>query len=417
MHTRPSVLLMHPTGNVFVRQTAKALAGAGWLAGLHTSIAWPSKSIVNRLLPGGLAAELNRRSYEAIPDRLVHAHPWKEMVRLLAIRRGWSGLIRHETGRFCMDAVCASLDLQVSRGPARKLEVNAVYAYDDCALQSFRTAREHGAACIYELPIGYLRQWRLIRDEEIQREPLWGRSLSGAIDSEAKLDRKDEEIAAADRVIVPSRFVADSLQGTLAQNVVIVPYGCPAMWQEKPRETRAPGPLRVLYVGSIGQRKGIGYLLRAMEQLRGVAELSLIGRFPHPVPELVAQLSAHRWIPSLPHAKVLEAMRAHDVLVLPTLFEGRTLVVLEALSQGLPVITTLNSGTEDVVRDGISGFIVPIRSPEAIAAAITRLAEDDALLAAMSEAALQIASENSWEVYRQKMLAVIGECCSSLEQQ
>jgi len=160
----------------------------------------------------------------------------------------------------------------------------------------------------------------------------------------------------------------------------------------------------------VGQRKGISYLLRAMELLRGQAKLSLIGRCAHLPDELAAQLNQHTWTHSLPHEKVLEAMRNHDVLVLPTLFEGRALVVLEALSQGLPVITTLNSGTEDVVRDGVSGFIVPIRSSDAIAAALTRLAENADLLAEMSAAACRIATEWSWSDYRKRLLEVVGGC-------
>jgi glycosyltransferase involved in cell wall biosynthesis len=168
--------------------------------------------------------------------------------------------------------------------------------------------------------------------------------------------------------------------------------------------------LRVLYVGSVGQRKGISYLLRAMELLGSQAELSLVGRCAHPSDELVAQLNRHRWTHSLPHEKVLETMRNQDVLVLPTLFEGRALVVLEALSQGLPVISTLNSGTEDVVLDGVSGFIVPIRSAESIAAALTRLAENPELLAEMSAAAQRIASEWGWEDYRERLLDVVTGC-------
>jgi len=78
-------------------------------------------------------------------------------------------------------------------------------------------------------------------------------------------------------------------------------------------------------------------------------------------------LERHHWIASLPHPLILEQMRQHDVLVLPSLFEGYALVINEALSQGLPVIATANSGATEAVRDGVEGFIVPIRSSQAIA--------------------------------------------------
>jgi len=107
-------------------------------------------------------------------------------------------------------------------------------------------------------------------------------------------------------------------------------------------------------------------------------------------------------------AQVLEAMRNSDVLVLPTLFEGRALVVLEALSQGLPVITTPNSGTEDLVIDGVTGYIVPIRSTSGLVAALTRMIEDRSLLTAMSKAAFRAAAECTWDAYRQQFLSAVS---------
>ena len=63
-------------------------------------------------------------------------------------------------------------------------------------------------------------------------------------------------------------------------------------------------------------------------------------------------------------------MQQHDVLVLPSIIEGRALVQQEALSCGLPIIVTRHAGAEDLIINGINGHIVPIRSPEKIAEAI-----------------------------------------------
>lgn len=401
-------MLSHPTGNANVRQAARALLDAGMLEAFHTTIAWRETVVLNRLLPGSLRAELLRRSYPGLPADLIHTHPWREALRLLAVRLGWRGLTRHESGRFSFDAIYTAMDRAVAAVLAVGKAPAALYTYDGCALESFRAARKRGVVCIYELPIGYLRRWKALRDEEMELEPLWGQTLRAGIDSEAKLIRKDEEITAADQVIVPSRFVAETLAGSPAKNISIVPYGCPELSTELPQRKNNE-KLRVLFVGSIGQRKGISYLLRAMEMLRGRATLTLIGRCTHSSPELLAQLSTHTWTPSMPHSQVLEAMRQHDVLVLPTLFEGRALVVLEALAQGLPVITTLHSGAEDVVVDGVSGLMVPIRSADRIAAALTQLAEERELLEAMSEAARKKAAEWSWSHYRRLLLETVGK--------
>src|SRR5690606_39238450 len=68
-----------------------------------------------------------------------------------------------------------------------------------------------------------------------------------------------------------------------------------------------------------------------------------------------------------PHEEVLKLMKSCDVFCLPSIVEGRALVMQEAMSQGLPLIITPNTGGEDLIKNGETGFLVPIRSPEVIA--------------------------------------------------
>ena len=403
------VHLVHPTGNNNVRQALVALSEADALGGFHTTIAWDGERQLGRLLPAGVREELERRAYPEIEKGLIHTHPWREASRLAAGRFGWRSLTRHETGPLRLDAVCAALDREVGQAIERNAtQIGAVYCYEDCALESLRAARRRGVACFYELPIGYGRAWVKLRALELEREPLWGQTIESAAFTEGRLARKDAEIAAADRVIVPSRFVAETLIGSAAREVVVVPYGCPPPVELETVRRGSDGPLRVLFVGHISQRKGISYLLRAMEILGGAAELTLVGQFTHQSAELARQLNRRRWMRSMPHRQVLREMQSHDVLVLPTLFEGRALVVLEALAQGLPVVTTANSGTEDVVVDGVSGLVVPTGSAVAIAEALTRLAEDRRLLEAMREGALRAAVACNWQSFRTRLLAAIA---------
>ncbi len=102
-------------------------------------------------------------------------------------------------------------------------------------------------------------------------------------------------------------------------------------------------------------------------------------------------------------------MRAHDVLVFPSLFEGFGLVVTEALSQGTPVITTPHTCGPDVLTDGEDGFIVPIRDAQAIAEKLELLHRDRERLAAMSIAARKKAETLTWESYRRGIVAVVRE--------
>jgi glycosyltransferase involved in cell wall biosynthesis len=96
-------------------------------------------------------------------------------------------------------------------------------------------------------------------------------------------------------------------------------------------------------------------------------------------------------------------MSRNDVLVLPSLSEAFGLVITEALSCGLPVITTPNSGGPEVITDGENGFIVPVRSSEAIAERLEVLHCDRKRLREMSAAAFQRADEHSWSNYRARI--------------
>ena len=100
-------------------------------------------------------------------------------------------------------------------------------------------------------------------------------------------------------------------------------------------------------------------------------------------------------------------MSRHDVFVFPSLFEGFGLVILEAMSQGLPVIATEHTAGPDLIEEGQSGFIVPIRSAEAIAEKLDLLARDPSMLAAMKVAARKTAANHTWERYRSELAKVI----------
>jgi glycosyltransferase involved in cell wall biosynthesis len=279
-------------------------------------------------------------------------------------------------------------------------------------LESFRAARQRGWQCFYDLPIGHWRAGQVIYREEAMRKPEWACTLGGIQDSDAKLARKDAELELADTVIVASSFTRRTLDAAPGPmpSIHVIPYGAPPV---VPQLAPAPsgGKLRVLFVGALGQRKGLSYLLSALSQLANVAELTLLGRkTAEACAPLNAAVKVHRWIPSLPHHEVLAEMARHDVLVFPSLFEGFGLVLLEAMSRGLPVITTAHTAGPDFIREGVDGFIVPIRSTAAIVEKLEALAHDRELLAEMKRAARATAERCSWDGYRCRLaeLAVRG---------
>jgi starch synthase len=405
------ILLSHPIGNEFVREALVAFDRGGMLAEFWTAISWNPKSPISRALPQSVRELFSRRSFSESIRTRTRTLPAREAMRLLAGAAGLSS--RHETGAFSVDSVFRELDKKVAQRLAKVDHLRAIYAYEDGAFQSFRAACELDRQRIYDLPIGYWKVGQRIFAEEAEREPDWASTLTGTLDSANKLARKDEELRLATRVIVASTFTKQTLADSpCAAQIDIVPYGAPrATSDEISKPSRR---LKVIFAGSLGQRKGLSYLLKAVEMLRGDVELTLLGRKASTgCAPLEAAVRKYRWLPTLSHAAVLREMQNHDVLVLPSLFEGFGLVILEAMAQGTPVITTDHTAGPDVVENGADGFIVPIRSADAIAEKLELLARDSGRLMSMKAAAKNKAQSRGWESYRNRLVEVAREVMAS----
>ncbi len=403
--TTTGIWVTHPTGNANVRGVVHGFHRRGILDTFHTCL-----GIGEDYNTPILSKALSQRTCP-IPDAKIQRSPWREAARLLSEKFGCFGSLReHEIGRLCVDQIYHALDKAV----ARRLEKShcrptALYAYEDGAYQCFQAARRLGVTTIYDLPIGYWRTARRIQSEEAQRQPEWASTLQALLDSDEKVARKDEELQAADHIVVASQFTASTLKDApfpLPQPIII-PYGCPTVTLSEPRKKQSDQKLKVLYVGSLSQRKGLSYLLDAVAQIGDAAELTIVGKRVAACAPLDAALKVHHWIPSLPHHEILDVMRAHDVFVFPSLFEGFGLVLTEALSQGLPIIATAHTCAPDIIQDGREGFIVPIRDADAIAEKLQLLADDSERLEAMKAAALTKAAQTKWQTYEDTLAAEI----------
>lgn len=406
-------LFSHPTGNANVRAALEGLFDAGLLGEFHTTLAAYPGNIWDQLghIPAG--RELQRRSFDSRLRGLTVQHPARELARMVAARLGWNHFGRHETGAFCIDAVYHAQDRAVARRLRRQPKsFTGVYVYEDGALDTFKAAAELNLRRIYDLPIAFWTTLRRLLAEEAGRLPAWKPTLGGGVtDSEPKLERKNQEWELAELVICPSHFVARSLPepDRKKKQVVVTPFGSPpaAPAPESPRPP-ATQKLRVLFAGSMSQRKGLGDLLGALRLLkRPDVELVIMGSPQAPMEFYRREFNSFVYEPSRPHAEVLALMRRCDVLCLPSIVEGRALVMQEAMSQGLPLLITPNTGGEDLIEDGITGFLVPIRSPEKIAEKIGWFADHRALLPEMSRAARAKAAQLTWTAYGQTIARAV----------
>jgi glycosyltransferase involved in cell wall biosynthesis len=399
------ILLSHPTGNEFVRAALEAFDRAGMLGEFWTTVRWNSNSQINRVLPPRLREMLQRRSFpEAIRSR-THVVPLREMVRLLAGATGVTS--KHETGWFSADAVLRELDRKVADRLRKIDKCDSIYAYEDGALETFRAARERGFKRIYDLPIAYWKTSQHLLREEADRYPDWEPTLGGTRDSDEKLSRKTQELELAELVVCPSRFVLESLppEACAQKQCLIAPFGSPDV-DLRNDASKSSGRLRVLFAGALTQRKGLADLFEAMKLVNSKQiELVVMGSLLRPLSWYRDRFADFVYEPPRPHGEVLRLMQSCHVFVLPSIVEGRALVQQEAMACRLPVIATKNAGADDVVVDGETGFLVPIRSPEAIAEKIGWCASNRSLLDGMGIAARTRASQFTWRAYGETLVA------------
>ena len=396
----PNVLMSHPTGNQNVRNALRSLVEHGMLAEFWTAIAWNRESRWNRLAPSGVQVQLARRAFGEAPIDRVKCVPWREIVRLGARSSLLKHLLCSAERPFSIIGIYRHFDGCVARR-LTELQPDAVYAYEGGALQTFRAAKRLGITTLYELPSSHWYWEHKLLSEEAERNRDFAGLLPKLQDSPGHMKWKDEELRLADYVFVPSQHVRHTLAGVVSdERVRVISYGAPAVRQKRQDSLDPSVPLKVLFVGALTQRKGIGYLLGAIDQLGSQVDLTLVGKRMAPHPRVDEACSRWRWFETLPHSRVLDLMQEADVLVLPSLAEGCALVVLEALACGLPVIITANTGALEFVRDGGAGFVVPICSSDQIADRLNTLHRDRELLAEMSSKAHAAAAERSWESYR-----------------
>jgi len=412
------MLITHPTGNQNVRAVIAAMAAAGCLHEFNTTLSFNAKAAWLKLLPKGIRAECLRRSFPARQQQ-VHTHPWREVARMVLPKVGLYHFLRHETGWASIDGVYREFDKAVAarlRRSVHKHGVSLVYAYEDGALATFKQAKALGVTCVYDLPIAYWKTARRLLMEEALRLPGWALTLKGGIqDSPEKLERKTQEMELADIVVGPSSFVENSLpRWAKEKKMIMAPFGSPAPVTANENTTRTGfnKRLRVLFAGSMSQRKGLGDLFAAMRLLkRQDLELVVMGSPEAPMEFYRKEYPHFTYEPGRPNPEVLALMRTCDVFCLPSIVEGRALVMQEAMSQGLPLIITPNTGGEDLIKqDGSTGFLVPVRSPEMIAEKLNWLLDNRAAAVEMGIKAKQHAAAYTWQKYGDSIINTLRTC-------
>lgn len=387
-----------------------ALHQAGLLARLYTDLyarrTWRT-DLLSRVGSAARISSLKRwsnRHDNSLPDEKVCAFPlfgWSYKSRAaLARRRGTLTSVWMWGGR--------KFGQLVSR--AGFGSASAVYCYTSAALEIFAAAKSRGLTCILDHATAPRRQELDLVREQSHRYPGWARSPDDDPAVDAYTHRQHEEAQLADVIICGSTFVRNLIEDAwgLGEKCVVVPLGLRTLPTAAPANTPHAGPLRLLFVGDEALRKGIGDLHQAIQRAgRARFEVRALGRFdlsPHG-----RQLASETMtlLGHVPRSEMEHQYRWADVLVLPSVSDTFGLVVPEAMSHGLPVVTTTHVGAADMIRPGVDGIVIPPHQPEQLAVTLAKLEEDRQLVSNMSAHAAQRVEDFSLEQYAARLVQVI----------
>ncbi|MCR9115322.1 MAG: glycosyltransferase family 4 protein [bacterium] len=225
-------------------------------------------------------------------------------------------------------------------------------------------------------------------------------------------EREQAEWELATSIVVPSQYVRDEIERIrpdLLSKIKIVPYG----FSRPASETEAETPLAkdgsarftVLFAGTVSFRKGISDLLEAARRCPKIS-FRVAGGMEARVKERMSFGSNVELLGRLPFSELKKEFRQADVFCLPSYLEGSATVIYEAMSYGLPIVTTPTSGS--VVQHEGEGLLVTAGNVDALAEAVHMLSEDTARRARLAKNSLARSKHFTVEQYGKRLLEAIG---------
>lgn len=299
-------------------------------------------------------------------------------------------------------------DRWVARDLKKRASSDLFIGWAHYFLESLPQIKKTGATLVLESgSMHILEQQKILQEEykkfNIQAPPIHQKNISKML----------AEYQAADYIMVPANHVAQSFikQGIVAEKLRIVPYGVnlerfyPAI--------QKPSFFRILFVGQVGLRKGVYYLLEAFKKLQlPYAELIIIGNMQPDFTLIYKQFALEKnikFLGAMSSQELAAWYRQASIFVLPSLEEGVAMVQAEALASGLPLICTTNSGGALFIENNDCGFVLSVRDEVALAEKIKFLYDNPEVVEQMGKKAVQKAQQFSWDAYGKRVIEVYKE--------
>lgn len=276
-------------------------------------------------------------------------------------------------------------------------DVDCIHVLQDYCNIVIRYAKKHHIKIVYEQILAYDVNQFIDNSSDLEHNK--------------KLLMQKENLVMADYVLMASCFVKKSIlnritNAGLEQKIKIIPYGASVDdFKYRLRKYKGENELSLLIVANISKRKGIDYLIKAMESLQEEKiHLNMIG-----VPDTggedllrqIKQVSNITYYGKVPHSEIHKYFDQNDVFILPSLAEGSSLSVYEAIAAGMPCIVTENVGS--VIENKKDGLIIEAKSQSAISNAILYFLEEPDEVERMSDNTKKTIKDFSWNKFEEEI--------------
>jgi alpha-maltose-1-phosphate synthase len=299
-------------------------------------------------------------------------------------------------------------------GRVKNYQAGIFWGFQGSCFDTLEAAKEAGKTTICELSTAHVTVAKKILQEECNLHPEWADSISNLhfpVEFEKRLEQEPHR---SDYVFAASEFTKQTLleAGVSGQKIIKLPLGAElSKIKYTPKKDNIQNrPLKLLYAGMVTQRKGIKYLLEAMKSFsKKDVELHIIGNVFGAKEEFAKYSQNYIYHGPVAQQDLFEKYSEYDALVLPTIFEGFALVIIEVMAAGLPVITTPNCIGPDIIEEDKNGYLIPIRDVQKLQSAISKLrSKTNGEFLTMGEAARKAAQRFTWENHKINILKIFN---------
>jgi glycosyltransferase involved in cell wall biosynthesis len=277
------------------------------------------------------------------------------------------------------------------------------------SLFSIKKAKKLGSKTILEVGNAHILEFMKILTKEAR---IWGLKYDYSI---FNIKRVMNEYMITDYILVPSEYARQSFlkQGFPAEKIKKLNFGIDP--DECSPNNYEHEKFRIIYTGAVTLGKGIQYLLSALQNLRlKNAELLVVGGIDDSMKNLITQLLRHIQIPvtffgRVPRKILLDLLSKSSLYVFPSLSDGWAMTVPEAMARGLPVITTKNVGSSELIEDGKEGFVIPIRDVKSLRDYILYFYDNPSEVKRMGKNSFNKINKYTWEKYGYNLIKIYNE--------